>query len=842
MFQKLCTFIILIFLLVPTQVQARNIVLVYDDSGSMQSDKKWLKANYALQTLYSLLRDTDTASLVRMSALDNKGHETVVKESLKNRTTRNNINVSLKSIRAQKLPTMKKTPYYAVTIALDVLASLPTPSQVNMTAANEQDWLIIITDGVFSTKNYDNNINNTLNTFEKINNGRTRVAFLFIGVETSQQVYTDWNKRFPALVEPPFVAKTPDDIISEMEKISATIEGRDPQQKVRYARQGNSIRFNSLFPLKRLSILQQKTGAIPPQLNTMVHPDVPTIPETYTLFDKQKTQSGRMTHIYGQKDVVIPTGDFLLEFDNTVAPKTQVLLCTSVDFSVTPISEKNTILSGGQGRYTGTVDKKYRVQAVFTLGENQPIEPKQSEVMDVCLISDSGKRVEMTRSPDKHNVFISKTLVSHTEEVATYSVEAKAKGYFNLKSNILAINFVRGKLNAKVSTTDNSITIPYQFTDRPTKVMDTAQFTLETDNFPDTPLNLELANVPEGVTFVCNNEKAVNNRIQLPAIPHQLSFSVERDKDYTKPEAQTVSATLALENDPRPIILGMNDSNTLDISLIPKTRQVELLNTNNAQDQLNYDVNASITDINAIPPIILGVQVNGKVISQREMDVWRFDVQGSGGGDNNLQVLSKSKDSHSNFIIQLGTDCSPCFAEAGQQKYVVKGYGPFPGDTISTEMGFQVVDDSNIFSRCINELYALLLGALGFFYIYRLIKKHHFSRKTYFDIESIRMRRTFNTETEWTVEEGIGPWLKNWLWPSARESCVLDDFTIYATASNAVIVDLSTSTEDPENWLHNDIPISKNRTKITLTPGSSISIGNTTRQEKYNFRIEKEGE
>lgn len=65
-------FVVILLVLVTTLSFAKNIFVVYDDSKSMNKDNRSVYANYAMQTLISLLEEDDNLTITKMSDVDNK--------------------------------------------------------------------------------------------------------------------------------------------------------------------------------------------------------------------------------------------------------------------------------------------------------------------------------------------------------------------------------------------------------------------------------------------------------------------------------------------------------------------------------------------------------------------------------------------------------------------------------------------------------------------------------------------------------------------------------------------------------------------------------------------------
>ena len=58
---------ILLYLIYAISIFSQNIYVVYDETGSMKKDERWIYANYAIQNLVSMLSEEDKIFLVKMS-------------------------------------------------------------------------------------------------------------------------------------------------------------------------------------------------------------------------------------------------------------------------------------------------------------------------------------------------------------------------------------------------------------------------------------------------------------------------------------------------------------------------------------------------------------------------------------------------------------------------------------------------------------------------------------------------------------------------------------------------------------------------------------------------------
>ncbi len=242
---------------IESTAEARTIVLVYDDSGSMEHDPenkktkyfKWAYANYAAQSLATLLRKDDRLSAVRMSSPSKE-------EKL---DTDKAINVTLQTIK-NKWHYSGRTPYKSIQTAMkiisDSIAQRETQSdKAAVSRKKEKDWLIVTTDGKFKGNPDEQEINNLL----RMAAGRIQIIFLLIGKNAGKDIPQLWADLAPKQVEI-FKATNEIEIINEMEIIAARINGRDDEM-IEIAKNDRKIGITSPFPIRRITVFEQVTTA-----------------------------------------------------------------------------------------------------------------------------------------------------------------------------------------------------------------------------------------------------------------------------------------------------------------------------------------------------------------------------------------------------------------------------------------------------------------------------------------------------------------------------------------------------------------------------------------------------
>lgn len=117
----------------------KNVSVVFDDSGSMAFDVRWAHANYALQTLVSLLDEGDLLHIHYMNRTQDD-LDLVIKKGQE-------LNQLLETIRTSSIPDVQgagETPIDSIRVGLD---NLEKSEQLQQSGVTYDNWLILITDG-----------------------------------------------------------------------------------------------------------------------------------------------------------------------------------------------------------------------------------------------------------------------------------------------------------------------------------------------------------------------------------------------------------------------------------------------------------------------------------------------------------------------------------------------------------------------------------------------------------------------------------------------------------------------------------------------------------------------
>lgn len=335
--------IILLFILYTMGIFGQNIYVVYDDSGSMKKDDRWVYANYAMQNLVSMLNKEDKIFLTKMSDYKNEFKNT--KE-----INLNNLEKELLDIEKSLKHPSKITPYSSVEYAIQ--------SMKQKFYRNESNWLIVITDGEFEDGEALG-----LSRIEEIKKSiedlmektATRPVFLVIGSDSNeieniknQEGIALWKDvlgegDYPKII----TSQGKEDIINKVEEVAFLItakSGKDSNATLEI--KDNKIKFFAPIPLKRIIVLEQTTENNP--INR-----IKNIKNEKELdFEKQYTSNMSFKNIK-LKSFITPiktndktsiNGETIIEFDRNIENKIKLVYEANAKFQVEIYDENNEII------------------------------------------------------------------------------------------------------------------------------------------------------------------------------------------------------------------------------------------------------------------------------------------------------------------------------------------------------------------------------------------------------------------------------------------------------------------------------------------------------------------
>lgn len=222
----------------------RAVAVLYDDSGSMLKNSRWVYANSALQTMTALLEDDDMLFLARMNADVEKNGYNIKTVRVNQANIKTLLNTFLTSYARPK--DRQSTRFDANWFLLEKL---------KQTDAKEK-WLLVVTDAQYPIDNEKvRQQEETIAT--EYANQRINVQFILIqpepNAENSDQIAGFWQKHVNASIKK---ADEVEQLPAILENIASELVGRD-KSGLDYHQSKDSITIESVFPLKGMVILIQ---------------------------------------------------------------------------------------------------------------------------------------------------------------------------------------------------------------------------------------------------------------------------------------------------------------------------------------------------------------------------------------------------------------------------------------------------------------------------------------------------------------------------------------------------------------------------------------------------------
>ena len=283
-------------------INKKFVSLVFDDSSSMIGEKEE-NANYALQGLISMLSSEDELNIVKMSN-PTKENEINIKNSIVKQSSINDV---------RKWQSKGGTPFDTVDTAKNWLSA-----KKDIYQSEAEYWLIIITDGQFTTYKAGNNeiyidsyISDMNNEFKGLN---FNTILLSIGNELDSY-YTD---AFKAPINSSVLeADSPEEIVKAMFEISSMINSGLNVQEIDAKKLSNnkvSIKLN--LPIYKMNIFIQKNGLEITEIKNSKKEDV-----SFNKYDiKTDTKTATMNEIImsANSNSYLNKGEYIITFNKDV--------------------------------------------------------------------------------------------------------------------------------------------------------------------------------------------------------------------------------------------------------------------------------------------------------------------------------------------------------------------------------------------------------------------------------------------------------------------------------------------------------------------------------------------
>lgn len=293
----------------------RKIVsVVYDDSGSMHTDDRYVYANYAMQAFAGMLNSEDQLYITYMNGSKSGSSYRPYQVDLSTGGIQSSVNTIRKNDTASG-----GTPYEAVTSAFNTLKSVKDSNP------NTQYWLVVITDGVFSNNYKETHLTDAFNSFvgQTMPNGsKPQATFLAIG--NSKDVYMP--KKNEAAGVYTYNAAKADDVINVMSTIADRISGRTRLESSAIKQvDDTTLQISSSIPLLNIAVLSQKTDAVITQATYSGGGSIPVGRSASLSRSEQSALTGG-AFLVGNSQQVIEEGTYNITFSKPVKAQDVVMM------------------------------------------------------------------------------------------------------------------------------------------------------------------------------------------------------------------------------------------------------------------------------------------------------------------------------------------------------------------------------------------------------------------------------------------------------------------------------------------------------------------------------------
>ena len=757
-------FMILINILFLNELNARTIAFVYDDSQSMwaaagedDQQRKWIYANYAAQTMASLLREDDQFIAVKMSDLRVIHLKTGDQDSIN-------------QIKQTWTPQKSKTPYEAVEIAMNEILNSDTLREDKIDE-QKQDWLFIMTDGIFALHDKTgmndqdrSQVREKALQFLKQTKGKVRIAFFLIGKTADKKIPQIWENLAPDQVDIFNVA--PAEIIKAVRKAAALTTGRD-FQFAKIQRRGRMIEFSSLFPVRRLTILEQQSSG---QLASISHVNPPDRKQVkthqYLIKNHPKSKvflAAKVTHCEitmpenNNAICVMPQGNFQIFFEQNIEyHDIQVLIETAVDFQIKIKNDQTNYCLG---------DPLILSINFIKAGTREPLKLTQLNTKELSATAFFGE----DKQPFSFNAFEKiydpvSFKVNHLSQ--SLSVEAKYPGYFYLKSNVFDIT---GKeCECSVSLDKIDMNVKYAFSnDHAAGKNELIVKKVISDRF-----SITASNIPAGLSIAFGEQRLSKDNQKIDLQPtfldnhNRLPFTVYNNRHYKDAYDSQVSFRLNFTD----------DNTTLQTVLLlkPVPREIKL--------QPNSRVRKiQIEKLGEQPPFKISLTADDEIVSSEELALWSFSARPL---SKRLRIKPVVVDKSQILVKPLpwrDMYCSKCITSSGKLSLALQMTGPFPKEQQEQTFDFEIVNDNwvlTFFKVCLLQIMIIfaicLLGFLGI----RLCQKAKFEPNAAITYTKYEGKDTSRPSTKILKIK----WFAK-VWPSSAEKKIVGNFIFEATQS-----------------------------------------------------------
>ena len=758
----------------PYPLFGKTVALVYDDSGSMGGKtKKWSNANYAVQVLAAFLDSDDKLLAVRMNG--GKGVKTLLLSHNERRNTLQVIRKWPEPINGQG------TPYSAVEIAANIFTQQRNIAPGPL-GEQESDWLIITTDGEFQTSRNNEIKDNARAFFASPAGRRTRVAFLLIEADTAdkRKAAKIWKNIAPEQVE--IISADSNNIAGAMEKIIGLIAGRD--KKLAVKQHDSTIRFSTVFPLKRITLFEQNKKKTIAELQTVILPGGNGIVdrENLVLHKPQSGFRGRITHITRKGS--LPAGDYVLTFDRRPnLDQLSFFIEPAVDFSVSVLSaaDKKAIPPISPGSYTVCKGEQVSFAVSFQSVQGGSSVPLAIDQAKADKLSVKGRlnssSIRFSFAPNRSGYL---SAAKSIDSSAQLSVEARYPGYFHYKSNIITIK--ASDCGKTAQFTSNKLTVPITYRDSK-DFAKTGLFNIvrQGDDYQGHHF-LSIKKLPKGVQLRVDGETITSSKqsVQVNFVKdHPLPVTIFTNADFHPRKPVSFLINVASDNK------HVQKIDPIKVTLELRPRQLAVVPAAGTW-------RVSFTELGNTPGPQYTVTADGKEIPPDQLSRYTIDVD----TDSNLPVsIQPPVQGTSSFRVRIRRPFFACFTDTGRIPITLTLDSDIPGEKVQSRF-FLVIDDTDWWTKCRRSIFTLLCILAFLAYFVTCSKKRRFAGDGVIIYErenpllGIRPRPEEFYLAGWLADDGNKLWnfIHRWFIPFVPERRVVAGITFEAGTGNGSIL------------------------------------------------------
>ena len=674
----------------------RTIAFVYDDSMSMWGEAgkkdqqhKWVYVNFAAQAITSLLRENDRFIAIKMSDL---------KVTLLAACNQSSIDL----IRQTWIPQKATTPYEAVEKAMNEILK-----SVNLREGSideqKQDILFVTTDGIFGLNGEAgmqeqdwSQVRENAFHFLKQTRGKVRIFFFLIGETADRKIPKIWQELAPYQVlifnvEPP-------ELFNEVRKAAAMMTGHD-LQIAEIQKHGRMIQFSTLFPVRRVTILEQNFSGQLATVSNVISPERQEVIKHQNLIrmhpNSKANLSAKVTHCKlsildkNNNSLVMPQGKFNILFEqNLDYHDINVFAETAVDFQL--IIKKDVMNYCLNDPLILSIN-------FFKAGTRDPLKLTRLNTENLIAKAIFGKFVQEFKFNSFGNTYnpVSFKVMDQSNPLF---VEAKYPGYFYLKSNVFEI--IGNECVNSIRPEKIDMNIKYTFSDY--QAAGKNEFTLE--KLLSGRFIIAALSIPEGISIQIGQNRLSSNTPQLNNLQcnlfdshNRLPFTVYNNRHYKDSNDASVVFKFKFPDE------EVNDLQTTLI-LKPVDRKIKI--------QTDSRLIIPIENLGEQAPFKIRLTADDVPIDEKELSQWSFSVYPLSKRLRVAPIIKEKSQILIKPIPWLDFHCAKCFTSSGTQNLIIDMTGPFPKEKQLKKIVFVIKNDNHMltfFKVCMPQITMLVI-------------------------------------------------------------------------------------------------------------------------------------